>query len=166
MGPAEGVFRPINGIRDALAVRIIRNTCYEYLTGNQKAIGVIEQIIWYYTRYGKLAKSCAYRLFLFFSPEHAPIGYGALTLDGEQLFVTECVRDCARGHGYGRWIVQSMAKIALEEQRALVAEIWADNVPSISMHERNGFVYRFSRWESGRELKTYVTPKSTRNRNE
>jgi len=149
-------YRPVKGILDALRVRTIRNTCYKHLTNNPHPIGILAQIRWYYTQYRKLEQSSEYRLFLFFDPQGIAIAYGALKLQDDRLFITECVREGYRGQGYGKLVLQSLMDTATREGRALVAEIWADNHASIAMHERAGFELISSHIKSGREVKTYI----------
>ena len=147
----------MRGIRDAMAVRRIRNSCSEYLTGNRDEISVLGQIRWYYFVYRKMADAFNYRIFLFVGRGQKPVGYGALRLESNRLLVTECVDEKLRGQGYGRTILQAMIEIALNESRELVAEIWADNTPSISLHESCGLVHTASNYQDGREIRIYST---------
>ena len=155
---AVGTYRKVSGIRDALVARSIRNTCYEYLTGNSRAIGFVEQISWYYSTYRKLARSCEYRLFLFFASDGKAVGYGALKFNSDRLLVTECVTKGYRGQGYGTFILRSMIGMARQEGYQLTAEIWADNAASIALHQKEGFVEASNEIKIGRELRTYVLP--------
>ena len=149
-------YRPVRGIHDAIVVRSIRNTCYQYLTNNPSPIGFLQQVRWYYATYRKLERSSQFRLFLFFDAEIHAVGYGALKRVNDDLLVTECVRYGYRGQGSGTFILRVMMSVAKKEGRTLIAETWADNQASIALHERQGFVLASKQENSGRELRTYV----------
>src|ERR1035437_10392224 len=56
---------PVDGIKDALAMRKVRNECALFMTNNQKQIGIVEQIRWYRNYYNL---SFQYRGFLLRKP--------------------------------------------------------------------------------------------------
>lgn len=60
-----------------------------------------------------------------------------------------------RGQGHDTTILQVMIDVAHAEKRSIAAEIWADNVASTALHERQGFVLTSTQEKSGRELRTY-----------
>jgi L-amino acid N-acyltransferase YncA len=99
-------------------------------------------------------RASSYRIFLFFSAGE-PVGYGALQLVDDSLYVTECVETKYRGKGFGKAILARMISIAREERRKLVAEIWATNQQSIALHLKAGFVFQSSRTKAGQELHLY-----------
>ncbi len=145
----------VENLREAMQVRTLRNSCREYLTNNRDHIGILQQLRWYFGYYCPARRTARYRLYVLLSKERSPLGYGALALRDEKLFVTECVAPGHRGEGYGRIILRYLTKIAAREQRDLVAEIWVSNNPSIALHEREGFTLRSRSIQSGSELYTY-----------
>ena len=145
----------VNSVKHALIVRKIRNTCFRYLTGDPKRINLLRQLIWYFFSYRRQLREKKYRLYLFKNKSGISIGYGALSLRKDCLYVTECVSEGQRGHGYGRIILRSMIEISKRESRPLIAEIWSDNDRSISLHERNGFKCVENRLVRHQELKIY-----------
>lgn len=145
----------VKSMRHALIVRKIRNTCFQYLTGDPKPINLPRQIVWYFFSYRRQLPKKKYRLYLFKNNSGVPVGYGALSLSENCLYVTECVIEGQRGRGYGSTILRSMIEISKYENRSLIAEIWSDNDMSISLHERNGFKCIKNRLVKHQELKIY-----------
>jgi RimJ/RimL family protein N-acetyltransferase len=90
-----------------------------------------------------------------YNQEHLPVGYGALRLRNEGLFITECVGTKHRRQGYGLTILQELIQIASDEGRDLVAEIWATNISSIALHRRVGFEFESSYQKDGNELQRH-----------
>jgi RimJ/RimL family protein N-acetyltransferase len=150
----EVSFKLVNSLRDALIVRKMRNSCRDYLTNFRGHLGHWQQIRWYLKDYRRAVRSSSYRIFLF-SANDEPVGYGALQLVDDSLYVTECVETQYRGKGFGKAILARMIEIAREEKRRLVAEIWASNQQSIALHLKAGFVFQSSRAKAGQELHLY-----------
>ena len=146
---------PLASLRDALTVRRLRNTCCEFMTNYQQKLGLWGQVRWYYRNYKKASRSGDYRIFLFRDSSGRALGYGALQLHGDQLYITECLETSVRGQGYGKQILASLVQTGREEGRALVAEIWASNQASRALHEKAGFVLTAQREHKGRELLVY-----------
>jgi L-amino acid N-acyltransferase YncA len=149
------IFKLVDSLNDALKVRALRNSCREFLTNYTSAIGVWQQVWWYWTFYRQASHSSKYRVYLFCDDDGLPIGYGAIQLTNEQLFVTECVDSYQRGKKYGARILEQIIGIANSEGRDLVAEIWLTNVASIAIHEKEGFSLESTRMQMGKELRTY-----------
>ena len=145
----------VKSIKHALIVRKIRNTCFQYLTGDPKRISLPRQLIWYVFSYRRQLREKKYRLYLFKNKSDVSIGYGALKLSENCLHVTECVSEGQRGRGYGRTILKSMIEISKRESRPLIAEIWSDNDRSITLHERNGFKCVENKLVKHQELKIF-----------
>ncbi|MBI3922082.1 MAG: GNAT family N-acetyltransferase [Armatimonadetes bacterium] len=145
----------VNGLRQALVVRALRNSGYEYMTNHRNPISLLQQIRWYFTQYRHASRACSYRLYLFHNDQNLPVGYGALQLREERLCLTECVGTLHRGRGYGKAILAALIEIGRREERELVAEIWASNERSIRMHRRMGFVLSSTRQHAGQDLHTY-----------
>jgi RimJ/RimL family protein N-acetyltransferase len=147
--------RSVISLWDALIVRRLRNTCCDYMTNYQQKLGLWQQVRWYYRNYQPASRSGDYRIFLFADEAGRAVGYGALQLHDNELYITECLATDARGRGYGKQILASLVQIGLREGRALVAEIWATNQASRALHEKAGFLLTEHRDHKGRELLVY-----------
>lgn len=149
------MFKLVDRLREAMIVRSLRNSCREDLTNHREHIGVARQVRWYFRTYRRLKRSGAYRLYLLYNDAGSPIGYGALALRDRQLYVTECVGREHRGLGHGRSILAQLVSIACQEQRDIVAEIWAENQRSIALHVRAGFTLASRDIKRGKVVETY-----------
>jgi RimJ/RimL family protein N-acetyltransferase len=148
----------VDSLSEVMQVRALRNSCSKFLTNYTEQIGVLRQFLWYFRFYRRAQRSGAYRIYLWCKDGGVPVGYGALSLKAESLLVTECVDPRHRGAGYGRMILDSLTAIAHAEARELVAEIWATNTVSVSMHENAGFRLESTSMKEGKELRKYVLP--------
>lgn len=148
-------FRLVASLRDALIVRRLRNLCRQHLTNFQGEIGLLAQARWYFAHYRKDVRESKYRVFLFSRRDGSPIGFGALRLENDNLLITECVHPGLRGNGYGKFILRQMISTANREGRDIIAEIWASNDRSISLHEKRGFTLESSATQQNKELRKY-----------
>ena len=148
-------FKPVSSLSDVLNVRRIRNECRSYLTNNTSYISVPRQIYWYFTYYRKAANTEIYRIFIARNNKRQPVGYGALNLLDEKLFVTECVAEKYRGRGWGHLILKKLINIAKHEGLPLIAEIRATNKISIALHKKCGFTLDATKVKSGYKLCIY-----------
>lgn len=151
----------VDSLGEALQVRRLRNSCREYLTNHTAHIGVRQQMLWYFQYYRTAKQTQKYRLYLWHDDRGVPLGYGALALEDGKLLVTECVATKHRGLGHGGSILNRLVRIALEEKRDLVAEIWATNEGSVALHEKAGFKLESRRTKRGVELRRYLLPVET-----
>lgn len=150
------IFRPVENLSQVLQVRMLRNSCCEYLTNHRKHIGILGQLRWYFRYYRSANNSRKYRLYLGYDDRGLPVGYGALSLEAGELMVTECVAAEYRGRGYGRLILDHLIGIGTREKRNLVGEIWSTNVRSIALHENAGFKLDSSDIKGGQEIRRYL----------
>jgi RimJ/RimL family protein N-acetyltransferase len=151
----DAMFKLVDSLREAMIVRSLRNSCREDLTNHREHIGVAQQVRWYFRSYRQSKRLGSYRLYLLYSDARPPVGYGALALRDRQLYVTECVGRDHRGLGHGRSILAELMSIASQEQRDLVAEIWAENQRSITLHVRAGFTLLSRDTKRGKVVETY-----------
>lgn len=149
-------YKLVTTLSQALQVRRLRNTSYQFMTNYRQPISVIWQIYWYFHYYRAARQSGAYRVYLFYDDRGIPIGYGALSLKGIQLYATECVKPACRGHGYGKVILATLIEITRKQKRDLVAEIWASNERSIAMHKEAGFELMGTRTHNGGTINVYI----------
>ncbi len=147
-----------SSLPDVMRVRVLRNSCRSYLTNYKDHIGPLQQILWYFRRYQPARKSGQYRLYLLRDDEGVVVAYGALSLEGDQLFVTECVGETHRRKGYASAILRELTHVALAEKRDLLADIWATNKKSIALHERSGFQLISVYTRNGEEVRRYLLP--------
>lgn len=151
----DAMFKLVDSLREAMTVRSLRNSCRENLTNHPEHIGMAQQVRWYFWSYRQSKRSGSYRLYLLYNDAGSPVGYGALALHDRQLYVTECVGRDHRGLGHGRSILAELMSIASQEQRDLVAEIWAENQRSITLHVRAGFTLLSRDIKRGKVVETY-----------
>jgi L-amino acid N-acyltransferase YncA len=149
------MLKPVDSLREAMIVRSLRNSCRENLTNHQEHIGVGQQVHWYFWSYRRSKRSGSYRLYLLYNDAGSVVGYGALALRDRRLYVTECVGRDHRGLGHGRSILAELMSIASQEQRDLIAEIWAENQRSIALHVRAGFTLLSRDIKCGKLVETY-----------
>lgn len=145
----------VESLSQVLQVRRLRNSCRAQLTNHNEYIGWIRQTRWYFSYYRR-ACVADYRLYLLLSDARVPLGYGAARSQDDQLLITECVGTAHRGQGHGTTILQHLIAIGRGEGRELVAQIWSDNLASVSMHEKAGFKLQSIETKGERELATYV----------
>jgi len=122
-----------------LRIRLLRNSCYQYLTNYRKPIGLIQQVHWFFKSYRSSCRTGDYRLYIFRNQGRRPVGYGALQLRGDRLYVTECLDTDQRNQNYGREILSVLVEIGKQEKRVIAAEIWATNERSVALHTNAGF---------------------------
>jgi RimJ/RimL family protein N-acetyltransferase len=149
-------FELVDRLRQAMQVRSLRNACRLDLTNSRNHIGVFRQLQWYFQNYQSDKKTASYRLYLLYDEQNSPVGYGALALREEELFLTECVAPAYRGRGYGFVILQRLIEIASAERRCLMADIWATNTPSLALHKKAGFELVSRATKDGRELQRHI----------
>src|SRR5215831_21274417 len=101
---------PVETLRQVLQVRRLRNACREQLTNHDEYIGVVQQVRWY-VRYYRRARAADFRLYLLISDVGVPLGYGAARLQGERLWITECVGSNYRRQGQGTKILEHLMTI-------------------------------------------------------
>ena len=145
-------YQIVKSLPQVLRIRLIRNTCYQYLTNYRKQIGLIQQIHWYFKSYRPSCRKGDYRLYIFKNQGRRPVGYGALQLHGDKLYVTECLDTDQRNQSYGKEILSVLVEIGKQEKRGLVAEIWATNERSVALHTSSGFELVSQRIYKGENL--------------
>jgi ribosomal protein S18 acetylase RimI-like enzyme len=150
--------RLVESLSEAMKVRNLRNACREYLTNCTDHIGILRQALWYFRHYRHAKNSENYRLYLTLDSQGSYVGYGALSRDAEKLLITECVAAEYRNLGHGSWILDQLLRIAITENRDVIAEIWATNHRSILLHERAGFKLESKSIKGGKELQRYLFP--------
>ena len=148
--------KAVTTLYQVLQIRNLRNTSYQFMTNHQKPISVIGQIIWYFRYYYSANRSGKYRVYLFYNTDNRLVGYGALCAKDNRLYLTECVSTVFRGQGYGKAILMKLVNIGQNEKQNLLAEIWADNGISSSMHEKLGFKLMQTSMHNNKELNTYL----------
>ena len=132
--------RSLNGLKAVLTLRKLRNSCAHRYTGFTGNISVVSQILWYYKSYRRLEKNSEYRVWLFNDQQGRALAYGALSKDQNDLVLTECVAPLSRGRGAGMQVVNFLKTIVETEGMRAVALIKNDNIESIGLHQKAGFI--------------------------
>lgn len=145
----------VKSFPDILRIRNIRNDCRSYLTNYIKYISVFQQTRWYFSYYIKALSLKKYRIYILRNKESEAVGYGALSLQDNKLYVTECLKSEFRHQGYGTAILKHLITIADREKRSIVAEIWKSNKKSIALHKKFGFKLKSTKLKNGQKLCVY-----------
>src|SRR6476619_6250408 len=103
-------FKLVQTLQEAMQLRVLRNSCREFLTNEKRHLGLAPQCRWYFRSYRRAMKEGSYRAYLLINDAGVAVGYGALALDQEDLLVTECVAPRLRQQGYGRLILQHLVE--------------------------------------------------------
>ncbi len=128
---------PLLTLEEALALVQIRNECRLMMTNDQREITPDEQRKWFETVYSKQNPQ-KYRVWLLKIDKI--IGYFAAKECDEGFYITEGIRQESRGKGAGSFLLQTMVNHLSDKH--LFADIFNDNVASIRLHQKFGFVPR------------------------
>jgi GNAT superfamily N-acetyltransferase len=138
-------------LADAFQVRAIRNQCCQFMTRHRAVVSLWDQVKWFHGVYRPALLTGEYRIWLFHAPDRTPVGYASLRLEQARtadilsaygppsLWVTEAVAESWRGNRIGTQMLAEMIRIADAEKLPLRAEIWADNIPSMHLHQSANF---------------------------
>jgi ribosomal protein S18 acetylase RimI-like enzyme len=110
---------------DALALRVIRNECREYMTFATEEISEAEQLRWW----EHIRGNPAWRLWLVYVPDWAEaVGFGMLRVGTNGWLVTLGFRPWMRGRGLGTLLYRALAEQVVGEK--VWAIIRSDNLAS------------------------------------
>jgi L-amino acid N-acyltransferase YncA len=129
---------PLSHLEEALELALVRNQCRLMMTQDQKEIIPIEQKKWFETFYCEQDPK-HYHVWLL-KESGKIIGYFAAKEGGEGFYVTEAIREKQRGQGLGSFLLKTMIGHKLFIGRTLFADIFKDNIASIQLHKKYGFV--------------------------
>jgi RimJ/RimL family protein N-acetyltransferase len=145
---------PLTGLGQALQVAAIRNQVAHLMTNDQRSISPLQQARWYTRRYVPgLTQANPYRLWVVTAPndyilQSVPhgrhggvvLGYCGMQYQPEAVFITEGLHPEVQGQGLGRWLLTTLFATGQFDQMPIIADIFSDNVPSLRLHTRCGFV--------------------------
>ena len=114
---------------DYLHIRMLRNENRHLMTRDSSKIGLFRQIKFWINTPKNM------KLYIAFS-DRVPVGYMSLREDFGKTYITEVVSSKHRNLGVGA----EMIDLAQYLKNELFAEILLNNLPSIRLHERCGFV--------------------------
>ena len=115
-------------IFDYFKIRKIRNSNFQYLTGDIKKLSIFRQIAFY------LFKPTFIDLYLLKNNKQT-VGY--ILYNGKNLMITEVIEVNHRGQGFAS---KGIEFIKQKYKRKIFAEIKKSNIASIKLHKKNGFV--------------------------
>jgi len=127
--------REARSLRDAQAMRAIRNACREYMTNNTSEISSFEQFKWWLqVRWNK-----DWKLYLLWH-NGDPVGYGILRKKDCKWWVTGGLVEHSRGIGLGRDLFTLLTKTAMESPSASVyLEVRLTNTKALNLYRSIGF---------------------------
>lgn len=116
---------------DAEALRQIRNTCREFMTGDQREVTPAQQVAF-------LARAYAdgWRVWLFDDPEGTPVGFGLMRPVGGRWWATLGLLPDWRGRGHGTAIYRHLIAHCPGD---LYIDVLLTNAASARAAERAGF---------------------------
>lgn len=126
------IVRPAPGLRDALTMRPIRNSCRSFMTRDQSEIGVLRQVWWWLTRDPTVAP------FLLDETGHA-VGYGIILTKGHKGWLTGGLLPDARGRGLGKALFQGLCRQAKKADLQPMLEVLKSNPRAEHLYCSLGF---------------------------
>jgi len=142
---------PLRTLRQAGQLRVLRNSCAQYMTGNPRRIGALRQALWFLFFY---RRQSLYRVTLYYSRDGHLAGYGGMLKDGNWIAITESVAESERRRGLGTRILSDMLKQA--GSSPVFVDVFAENAASLQFHIRAGFVRVGSSVVCGETVETLV----------
>jgi len=129
---------PLMTLEEALDLARIRNQCRLRMTNDQREITLDEQKKWFETFY---IQQNPQKYTVWLLKEESIIGYFAAKECDEGFYITEGIQEDRRGKGAGSFLLQIMINQKNFSSKCLFADIFDDNVASIRLHQKCGFVY-------------------------
>jgi ribosomal protein S18 acetylase RimI-like enzyme len=125
----------------AEVMRVIRNTCREFMTNDRSEISVERQLEWFQS-----IKDDPFTVPFLFRPDgfEAPIGYGLLRSVEHKLearwWLSGGLLPEWRGKGYGKVLFGELARLVHQLKQPAWLTVWEDNKPAVRTYESLGFV--------------------------
>jgi RimJ/RimL family protein N-acetyltransferase len=117
-------------LSEFLFLRKLRNSNRHYMTGSNRKIRIIEQILFW------LKKPSNIEIYIIYS-FNLKAGYLLINRVKTLNFITEVVDEKFRNKGLG----ESLIKHAKTKYSKLIADIYESNIASIKIHKKMGFIY-------------------------
>lgn len=119
-------------------LRVIRNTCRDFMTRQTYEITSEMQQIWWQ----RLDKSVNFP-YLFFKSEHGviidPIGYGYVRFENGEVLLTGGLIPTERGQGYGKTLFELMINSSMRYNAPIKLEVLNSNKNAFEMYKKLGF---------------------------
>jgi ribosomal protein S18 acetylase RimI-like enzyme len=113
-----------------MEIRQIRNENREFLTGNDKHIGWLEQAYFW------LRQNPLYSLYVGKILD-AVVGYGAVRLDERKAWLTGVVSEDWQGEGLGRQMFTFLSTVA---PKPVYLDVFRSNIKALTLYRSLGFV--------------------------
>lgn len=125
------LIRRASTIRDALAMRRVRNTCNEYMTRDQSTISRRAQLLWWFT--------LPNTTWPFVVEGDEIVGYGLVDLRPPYGWLTGGLLPVARGCGLGRALFSHLIQETKKTKLLPTLEVRATNIPALRLYAGLGF---------------------------
>lgn len=116
---------------DLEAMRVVRNTCREFMTGNTREIDITAQICWFASLDPAETKPFVFRV------GGAPIGYGLVRRLNGDWWLSGGLLPPWRGRGYGKRLFAALAAVA---GKPCWLDVRKDNAAGRRTYEALGFL--------------------------
>lgn len=115
-------------------MRIIRNSCKEYMTNNNSHISSNEQEAWFESLNREKIMP-----FLFIA-NHISLGYGIIKLEDSKAILTGGILNGYRGKGFGRLLFQKLIHKSIELGKIPSLDVLKTNTTAINLYKSLGFM--------------------------
>lgn len=126
----------IQEIAFIMALRKVRNSCREFMTNDQRYIGILRQLIWYVTVLRPRTLQETMNAFLKFNTEGEAIGYGLISSDGKKEWITGGLIPEYRSLGKGKELFLTLIQLC---KKTPYLEVLKTNKPAIKLYKSIGF---------------------------
>ena len=126
----DGLLWPATTDADAEAMRVIRNSCRQFMTRDTSEIDPARQRAWFAALDRAVTKPWLYRV------DGTAAGYGLVRLEAGRWWLSGGLLPSWRGRGHGRRLFAALAEIA---GRPCWLDVRADNAAARRLYERLGF---------------------------
>jgi len=126
----------IETITFLLNLRKVRNACRQFMTRDQRKIGIIRQIIWYLTVLKPRSLQGRMGAFLLYNSEGEAIGYGLLNREENKQWITGGLIPEYRSLGKGKELFLTMIAMC---RKTPYLEVLKTNKAAIQLYKKIGF---------------------------
>lgn len=132
-------FKEVKTVWDVLELRRLRNECREFMTHDQKAISVWQELRWFYNTY-KLWQEMGWARAYLAMWQSTPVAYGFIrNLEIEPILSGGVSKDF-RGWGFGEKTFRFLLKEARGKKKLkVVLDVLVTNKPAVSLYKKIGF---------------------------
>jgi len=136
--------KPVENVREALAIRTIRNECREFMTRDKRKIGITQQVNWFMRTYLPKKREGIVTAYLGYY-EDKPVAYGMIRIEYGRPLLTGGLLEKYRGKGLGKQLFEYLTKEASIENnkyksRSVFLEVLETNFVAKNLYIKLGFV--------------------------